>query len=81
MNWLELSGPTDPARARSSTLFPAFTEPTPGDVRLGGKSIRGLGPAGIVGLGLARTFQNKRLFGNMTTLENVMVAAFRNQQG
>jgi branched-chain amino acid transport system ATP-binding protein len=35
--------------------------------------LNGLGPHAIAGLGLARTFQSLRLFGNMTVLENVMV--------
>ncbi|HEY1945170.1 MAG TPA: ABC transporter ATP-binding protein [Roseiarcus sp.] len=80
----ELVGIIGPNGSGKSTLFNVISgvyRADSGDVRLGGKSIRGLGPAGIVGLGLARTFQNKRLFGNMTAIENVMVAALRNQQG
>jgi ABC-type branched-subunit amino acid transport system ATPase component len=80
----ELVGIIGPNGSGKSTLFNVISgvyKADSGDVRVGGKSTRGLGPAGIVGLGLARTFQNKRLFGSMTVIENVMVAALRNQQG
>jgi branched-chain amino acid transport system ATP-binding protein len=80
----EMVGIIGPNGSGKSTLFNVISgiyRADAGDVRLEGKSIAGQGPAEIVGLGLARTFQNKRLFGNMTTLENVMVAAFRNQRG
>lgn len=80
----EMVGIIGPNGSGKSTLFNVISgvyRADSGEVRLGGKSILGLGPAEIVGLGLARTFQNKRLFGNMTALENVMVAAFRNQRG
>ncbi len=80
----EMIGIIGPNGSGKSTLFNVISgvyRADTGKVSLGGKSILGLGPAKIVGLGLARTFQNKRLFGNMTVLENVMVAAFRNQRG
>jgi branched-chain amino acid transport system ATP-binding protein len=80
----ELVGIIGPNGSGKSTLFNVISgiyRADAGDVRFEGKSIAGQGPAEIVGLGLARTFQNKRLFGNMTALENVMVAAFRNQKG
>jgi branched-chain amino acid transport system ATP-binding protein len=80
----EMVGIIGPNGSGKSTLFNVISgiyRADAGDVRLDGKSIAGRGPAEIVGLGLARTFQNKRLFGNMTALENVTVAAFRNQKG
>lgn len=80
----EMVGIIGPNGSGKSTLFNVISgiyRADAGDVRLEGKSIAGRGPAEIVGLGLARTFQNKRLFGNMTALENVTVAAFRNQKG
>jgi branched-chain amino acid transport system ATP-binding protein len=80
----EMVGIIGPNGSGKSTLFNVISgiyRADAGDVRLEGKSIASQGPAEIVGLGLARTFQNKRLFGNMTVLENVMVAAFRNQKG
>ena len=46
-----------------------------GSIRIGGAEIVGLKPHRIARLGLARTFQNIRIFGHLTVKENVMVAA------
>ena len=59
-----------------TTLFNVFTgiyPPDGGDVCVGGRSIVGLTPDRITALGVARTFQNIRLFKNMTVIENVLV--------
>src|SRR5581483_3273747 len=47
--------------------------PTEGDIRLNGQSIVGKAPHRITEAGVARTFQNIRLFPNVTALENVVV--------
>ncbi len=52
-------------------LFPL----TRGDIRLDGHSLAGLPPHRITRLGIARTFQNIRLFSYMTAVDNVMVGA------
>ena len=65
-----------PNGAGKTTLFNVVTGifgPTSGDVRFAGRSIVGVKPHRIVRVGLARTFQNIRLFPAMTALENVMV--------
>lgn len=70
-----------PNGAGKTTFFNCVTgvyTPTHGDITItppGGKeaSIKGLKPSTIAHRGLARTFQNIRLFGNMTVLENVMI--------
>jgi branched-chain amino acid transport system ATP-binding protein len=65
-----------PNGAGKTTLFNVFTgiyRPDGGDVRVGGRSIVGLTPDRITGLGLCRTFQNIRLFKTMTVLENALV--------
>ena len=65
-----------PNGAGKTTLFNVFTgiyPPDGGDVRVGATSIVGLTPDRITALGVARTFQNIRLFKNMTVVENVLV--------
>ena len=65
-----------PNGAGKTTLFNMITSlyhPTVGDILFRGQSIVGRTPNQIVARGVARTFQNIRLFGNMTALENVLV--------
>jgi branched-chain amino acid transport system ATP-binding protein len=65
-----------PNGAGKTTLFNMLTglyKPTAGRIWLAGREITGARPDVITGLGVARTFQNIRLFGAMTALENVMV--------
>ena len=49
-------------------------KPTSGNVYLNEKEITGFTPNIIANLGIARTFQNIRLFNSMSVLENVLVA-------
>ncbi len=66
-----------PNGAGKTTLFNAITATVPvtsGDILLEGRSLRGVDPSHVTARGIARTFQNVRLFANMTVLENVMVA-------
>ncbi|HEX6869911.1 MAG TPA: ABC transporter ATP-binding protein [Micromonosporaceae bacterium] len=66
-----------PNGAGKTTFFNALTglyQLAEGMVRLGERDITGLPPHKIAGLGVARTFQNIRLFGLMTAEENVKVA-------
>jgi ABC-type branched-subunit amino acid transport system ATPase component len=68
-----------PNGAGKTTLFNLITgvyEPDEGDIRFEGDSIVGLQPHRINQRGIARTFQNLRLFLNMTVKENVMAAAY-----
>ncbi|MGI8902113.1 MAG: ABC transporter ATP-binding protein [Solirubrobacteraceae bacterium] len=65
-----------PNGAGKTTLFNMLTglyKPTRGRISLSGRDITRARPDIITGLGVARTFQNIRLFGAMTALENVMV--------
>jgi len=68
-----------PNGAGKTTLFNLVTgiyRPDEGDIFFAGKSIAGLAPHRITGLGIARTFQSLRLFLNMSVKENVMAAAY-----
>jgi branched-chain amino acid transport system ATP-binding protein len=65
-----------PNGAGKTTLFNVFTglyAPDEGEVTFRGRSLVGLRPDQITALGMCRTFQNIRLFANMTALENVLV--------
>jgi branched-chain amino acid transport system ATP-binding protein len=72
----EILGLIGPNGAGKTTCFNVMTgvyTPTAGEVRLNGKVISGTKPHKINALGIARTFQNIRLFPEMSALENVMV--------
>ncbi|MFJ3958085.1 ABC transporter ATP-binding protein [Arthrobacter sp. NPDC090010] len=72
----EILGLIGPNGAGKTTCFNAMTgvyKPTSGTVKLEGKPLNGLPQHKITRRGLARTFQNIRLFGEMTALENVVV--------
>jgi branched-chain amino acid transport system ATP-binding protein len=72
----EIVGLIGPNGAGKTTLFNAITGvygPTSGTIRFQGREIAGMLPSKVTKLGVARTFQNIRLFNEMTALENVMV--------
>jgi branched-chain amino acid transport system ATP-binding protein len=72
----ELVGLIGPNGAGKTTIFNMLTgvyKPTEGEILIGGTSTRELKPYHITGLGVARTFQNIRLFKELTVLENVKI--------
>lgn len=72
----EIAGLIGPNGAGKTTVFNLLTkvyQPTRGTVLLDGTDTAGMGPAKASQLGIARTFQNIRLFSTMTVEENVMV--------
>jgi branched-chain amino acid transport system ATP-binding protein len=73
----ELCGLIGPNGAGKTTVFNLMTgvyQPTSGAVLFNGKPLAGLRVNEIVELGIARTFQNIRLFGSLSVFDNVRVA-------
>jgi branched-chain amino acid transport system ATP-binding protein len=65
-----------PNGAGKTTLFNVFTgiySPEEGSVKFNGRELVGQRPDQITALGMCRTFQNIRLFGNMSVIENILV--------
>jgi branched-chain amino acid transport system ATP-binding protein len=71
---VSLIGPNGAGKTTFFNVLTGVYKPTSGSVLFGGEPIHGLPPHKVTHLGLARTFQNIRLFHNMTSLENVLVA-------
>lgn len=77
LNEGELVGLIGPNGAGKTTLFNLLTgvyEPSEGSVTLDGHLLNGKAPYKIASLGLSRTFQNIRLFKDLTVLENVLIS-------
>ena len=72
----EIYGLIGPNGAGKTTLFNVLTgiyAPDEGDFRFQSTTLSGLKPHEIAARGIARTFQNIRLFGNLSVIENVMI--------
>lgn len=81
----EIVGVIGPNGAGKTTFFnmiSGMVTPSSGQILFEGESMIGLDPNQVTQRGISRTFQNVRLFANMTILENVMVAQHcRTKQG
>ena len=77
----EISGLIGPNGAGKTTIFNLLTkvyEPTNGVIMLDGKDTHGKTTAELSHMGIARTFQNIRLFNNMSVIDNVIAADHQN---
>ena len=73
----ELAGLIGPNGAGKTTVFNMITGiyvPSAGSIKFDGLELSGMAPHDITHLGIARTFQNVRLFQNLTVLDNVRIA-------
>jgi len=68
-----LIGPNGAGKTTFFNMVSGIYKPTSGQILLEGRDIGGLRPNRATAMGLGRTFQNIRLFSNMTALENVLV--------
>ncbi len=68
-----LIGPNGAGKTTFFNMLTGIYVPTAGRLRVEAKDITGSRPDKLTSLGIARTFQNIRLFGNMSVLENVLV--------
>ncbi|MER2010360.1 MAG: ABC transporter ATP-binding protein, partial [Psychrobacillus sp.] len=69
-----LIGPNGAGKTTSFNLLTGVYAPTTGDIMFNGERINGLAPFKVTRKGISRTFQNIRLFNELTVLENVKVA-------
>jgi branched-chain amino acid transport system ATP-binding protein len=69
-----LIGPNGAGKTTLFNLITGLTPPTSGSLLYRGENITGQRPHRIAARGIARTFQNIRLFGNLSALQNVMIA-------
>ena len=66
-------GPNGAGKTTAFNMVTGLYEPTAGSVMFRGRRLNGLKPHQITEAGIARTFQNIRLFANMTVLQNILV--------
>ena len=75
-----LIGPNGAGKTTCFNMVTGFYKPTEGQVFFEGRELTGMSPHQVCRAGIARTFQNIRLFGNETAIENVMIGSFVRQR-
>jgi branched-chain amino acid transport system ATP-binding protein len=78
---VSLIGPNGAGKTTFFNMITGLYIPTEGRITFDGSELTGLKPHEVVRLGVARTFQNIRLFGNMTAEENVLVGLHHRLKG
>lgn len=68
-----LIGPNGAGKTTYFNMVTGLYKPTRGELTFNGRSLVGLRPNKVTARGIARTFQNVRLFNNMTAMENILV--------
>lgn len=71
-----LIGPNGAGKTTVFNMIACYLKPTAGEIMFAGQNITKMQPHQICELGIARTFQVTRPFGDMNLLENIMVGAF-----
>ena len=66
-------GPNGAGKTTFFNCVTGFYTPEEGEILLNGRNITGLSPDRVTHLGVSRTYQNIRLFKNMTAVENILV--------
>jgi len=74
-------GPNGAGKTTFFNMLTAIYKPTSGSIVFDGREITGLEPHDVAELGIARTYQNIRLFQNMTTIANVQVGRHVRMRG
>jgi branched-chain amino acid transport system ATP-binding protein len=72
---VSLIGPNGAGKTTLFNLVTGVDRPGGGEIRFAGERIDGLGAPDVAARGIARTFQNGRVFGNLSVLDNVLVGA------
>ena len=76
-----LIGPNGAGKTTFFNMITGLYVPTSGSIKFDGHELTGLKPHEVVRLGIGRTFQNIRLFGNMTAEDNVLVGLHHRLKG
>ena len=76
-----LIGPNGSGKSTTINLLSGIYRPTRGEIRFDGRLLNRTAPHDIARAGIARTFQNVALFGDMTVLENVLVGLHHTFRG